>query len=380
MVTKVSIVKCSSYEKELVYKAVKQAIDLIGGLKIGKSSKVLIKPNVLSPHKPEEAITTHPAVIDAVCKILKEKEINDITIGDSSGVAAAGVTKEAFKISGIEEVAKKNNAKVIYFEKPTAVKIKNPNGQVLKEVYLAKPIFDVDLVVNVPKLKTHVLTKYTGAVKNLFGCVPGGRKQFYHIVGMSEEKFSHLLLDIYQNIKPQLSIIDGIVGLEGNGPGSSGKPKKTGLILASKDAVALDIVASKIIGFSPMDIYTNRYAIKRKLFTDYNNVEVIGEKNISIRYEQPSTIIRKVPDFIAAIVRRIIIPRPYCNTKKCTKCATCFKVCPVKAIEMLPYPVFNRSKCILCYCCIENCPENAIILKKPITEKFIKFSRKILRF
>lgn len=362
---KVILLECNSYDFELIYNLIKKGLKLIG-FNITPTTKVLLKPNVLSQQKPEKAITTHPAIVEAVCKIFKELKA-EILIGDSSGISSYGATKKAFKVSGIEAVAKKYGAKLIPFEADNFVNIENENYRVLKSFRIAKTVKEVDYIINLPKLKTHTLMKYTGAVKNMFGSVPGGLKSRMHSVAVSEEEFAHLLLDIYQNIKPQLNIMDAVVGLEGNGPGSGGTPKKTGLIMMSENAVALDIIASEIIGYKWYEVKTNLFAIKRNIFDD--KIEVIGKKRC-VNYKKPA--VNKLPGFIVKIGMKFMLIRPYINKDKCKKCAICVEVCPVKAIRFLDYPVIERTRCITCYCCHEHCPHNAIELKRSLIGKAIK--------
>ena len=358
---KVSVLKCDDYNVEEICKVIRKSLENIN-FEIPKNKKILLKPNVLGQKKPETAICTHPAVLDALCKLFEE---NEIWIGDSGGISAYGGTKKAFEISGIEAVAKKHNRKLISFEASERKEIIDNNAKIIKKFILAKEPFMVDLIINVPKLKTHVLMKYTGAVKNMFGCVPGGGKSQKHALAPNEEMFGNLLLDIYQNVKPQLNIMDAIIGLEGDGPGSAGKPKKVGLVIASEDAVALDIVASNIIGYNPLDIKTTKYAIERGLFSKIDDIEVIGEKDFKIYFKKPtikSELASKMPKPIVKFVFNLFSIKPYVNKNKCKKCNICANVCPVKAIELKPYPEFDRKKCVLCYCCHENCPYSAIKL------------------
>lgn len=362
---KVSVLKCPDYNVEQIYKVLKQSLKNIN-FEIPKNKKILLKPNVLSQKKPETAIDTHPAVLDALCRLLKENN-NKIWIGDSSGIASYGGTKTAFKISGIEDVAKKYNAKLISFEGSQRKEIIDNNAKVIKRFILAKEPFMVDLIINLPKLKTHVLTKFTGAVKNIFGCVPGGGKSEKHALAPNEDMFCNLLLDIYQNVKPKLNIMDAIIGLEGDGPGSAGIPKKVGLIIASKDAVALDVVASRIIGYNPLEIKTIKYAIERGLFSGINDVEIIGEKDFKIDFKKPKLkpkLVSSMPKPIVRFAFNLTSFKPYVDKNKCKKCNICANVCPVKAIKLDPYPKFDRKKCVLCYCCHENCPYNSIKLSK----------------
>jgi len=376
--TKVSIQKCEDYNVEKITKAINQSLKDIN-FEIPKDKTILLKPNVLGQRKPETAVDTHPAVIDALCTILKQNN-NLIWIGDSGGISAYGGTKKAFEVSGIEEIAKKHSAKLISFEGSERKEIMDPNGKVIKRFILAKEPFEADLIINVPKLKTHVLTKFTGAVKNMFGCVPGGGKSEKHAIAPNEDMFGNLLIDIYQNVIPHLNMMDAIIGLEGDGPGSAGTPKKAGLVLASENAVALDIAASRIIGYDPLDIKTTKYAIERNLFTKIEDVEVIGEEP-RIKFKKPTKkaqMASSLPPLIVKSIFSLTSRKPYIKKNKCTKCSICAKVCPVDAIKLDPYPIFNRKKCVLCYCCHENCPYNAIRLSHSSIVNFLNKLRDLL--
>ena len=264
MKTKVSIIKCSSYEELKVLKAIRKALKDID-FKIPSKKTILLKPNILLQTTPKKGVTTHPLIVNAICKILTEKH-NKVIIGESGGILGKGGTKKAFQVSGIKKIADKYNIKCLSFSEIPTKKIINKNAVIEKEMFLPKILFEVDMIINLPKLKTHSMMLYTGAVKNLYGCIPGGKKQAYHAQTKTYEKFANLLLDIYENIKPQLNIVDGIVAMEGNGP-TGGDLKKANIILASKNAIALDIIAEKIMGFEN-EVLTTNLAIKRKLFSD----------------------------------------------------------------------------------------------------------------
>jgi uncharacterized protein (DUF362 family) len=351
---KVSIVECDSYEQDKVYNSIKKSLENIN-FNIPQNKKILIKPNVLGQHKPEEAITTHPSIIEAIIKLFKN---NKIIIAESSGFYLDGGTNKALELSGMKALEEKYNIELINLETKTVKNIEDSSAIIYKNPQISGLIFDVDLIINVPKLKTHTFQKYTGAVKNLFGTIPGGRKQKLHALAQKEDKFAQLLVDIYQNIQPKLNIMDAIVGLEGNGPGSAGIPKKTNLILASKSAPSLDIIASEIIGYKAEDIFTNKFCIERNLVKD---IEVIGEKP-SILYKKPINA-SKAPGFLVKWFANQAAMKPYAIKKRCVKCGICQSVCPVNAIRMLPYPKIDKKICINCYCCHENCPHKAMDLK-----------------
>jgi uncharacterized protein (DUF362 family)/Pyruvate/2-oxoacid:ferredoxin oxidoreductase delta subunit len=382
---KVSVLKCESYDVDLIYTVIKESLKNID-FQLPQNKKVLLKPNVLGQKEPQTAVCTHPAILDALCVLLKENN-NEIWIGDSSGIAAYGGTSRAFEIAGIAAVAKKHNTRLISFEGSKRKEIHDKDAKVLKRFIIAKEPFEADLVINLPKLKTHVLMKYTGAVKNMFGCIPGGGKSEKHALAPNEDDFGNLLLDIYKHVIPKLNIMDAIIGLEGDGPGSAGNPKKVGLIIASKDAVALDIVASGIIGFQPLEIKTTKYAIERGLGPGIKTVEVLGEKGMKLNFRKPtrkSRLATNLPKPLVKFMWKLLSFKPYLKKKNCKKCNICATVCPVKAITLNPYPAFNRKKCVLCYCCHEHCPHNAIKISKSAVIKAYeamnsKFKKKVKR-
>ncbi len=347
-VEKVSIVKCKSYKQFEVDKAIAKVLEL-AEIELPKRKKVLIKPNIVVCNaKKPEAVLTNSSIVKAVCKLLKKNKCK-IYIGESSFMD----TDIAFRKSGIEKVAKKYG-KLIIFEQDKLKKIKDKKAKILKNFYLSKTLKEVDLVINIPKLKTHQLTKFTGAVKNLYGCIAGGMKQKLHRKAGNERNFSKLLIDIYQNIKPEINIMEGVVGMEGKGP-TSGKAKKAGYVLASKNAISLDVVSSKLIGYNPKKILFLKEAVRRK-FGSFNFNLVGITKLPNLHFEKP--VMPK------SYLKRFK-PRPIVVDKnKCIKCGLCARKCPAKAIKLNPYPEIDKKKCIRCFCCMEICPQDALGLKE----------------
>ena len=370
---KVSIIDCDSYDQKKVDKAIKKSLENIN-FKIKPNLKILIKPNILGQHPPEEHVTTHPAIVDSIVRLFKEAKC-DVIIGESSGFYKEGGTMKALAISGMGKIADKYNIQLINLESKPIQQIEDKDAVIYSNPHISSVVFAADLVVNVPKLKTHTLMKYTGAVKNLFGTIPGGQKQKLHAFAQRPNKFGQVLVDIYQNIEPQLNIMDAIIGLEGNGPGSAGIPKKTGLIIASKSAPALDIVASEIIGYDPLEIYTNKYCIERGL-VDKKDIKVIGKKK-KIDYKKPIGT-PNIPLPIISWFMEQAAMYPYVIKKKCVQCRICEKVCPMSAIDLTPYPKIDKSKCINCYCCHEMCPEGAMNLKGSQLFETIKKIKKLI--
>ncbi len=353
---RVAIAKCSSYKQREVDKAVAKCLKLIDfDVSAYRGKSVLIKPNIVGSFpKKQIACTTNPAVVEAICKLFKKQDCK-ISIGDSPFTNP----EASFKAAGIGRL--KKYGKLIIFEQQNQIKIHDNKAKVLKTQELAKIIKEVDLIVNIPKLKTHSLTKYTGAIKNLYGCIPGGLKQRFHNYAKGEYKFSKLLVDIYQNIKPGLNIMDGVISMEGEGP-TSGEAKKSRLILASKNAVALDIACCKLIGYNPKEVEMVDDAVKRKLYSCYD-FELAGSKNLpKISFKKPT--LHQISATRKKIYKMFKEKPITCNTKLCKKCGLCMKHCPGKAIKMNPYPAVDRRKCIRCFCCIEICPQDAMMIEK----------------
>jgi len=363
----VAVENCNSYKNIEVKRALLNCLREID-FSFSKIKNVLIKPNLLSPAGPDKAITTHPTVIEELCKILKEKGVKKIYIGDSSAYS----TDSALKVCGMKQLEKYPYVKVINFEAED--KRFFNFGKQMTKVPLPKIAFQVDLVINVAKMKTHGLTLVTLCGKNLYGCIPGSLKEKYHAILPSPKRFARLIHKIDETINPQLNIIDGVTGIESEGPAASGKIKNSKLILASKSIGAIDIVGSRIMGFNPKSIYINKLVrIKEK------NIEVKGSaKDVRLKFIRP-----KSANIIIFLRLSSLFPKPKIkfDYSKCTKCGTCGKKCPVGAITYNPYPVWDSKKCIRCLCCIEVCPAKAISLEQPwirraledIGKKFIKY-------
>ncbi|AEM21469.1 hypothetical protein Bint_0844 [Brachyspira intermedia PWS/A] len=373
--SKVAVIKCENYDLEEVKSAIEKAIDLIGGIDlfVKENDKVLLKPNFLAAETAERSVTTHPVVFEAVVSILQEKTEN-ISYGDSPGIGKG--SSVALK-SGIDEIANKLNVKYADFEEPVGVTYED--GVQEKSFTIAKPIQEADVIISLPKLKSHALTTMTGAVKNQFGCIPGFRKAEYHLKLPDFEDFSTMLLDLNKLVSPKLYIMDGILAMEGNGP-RNGNPRKVNALIVSNDAVALDYVASKIISFDYNSIPTLKMGFKHG-FSNKEEIEVVGDGIESVKvtdFKKPhkgigiGRSLMKLSKF--PLIKRLfatIIPKPVIEKNKCVKCGVCVKVCPVTPLALnfdkkgKDYPPeYYYKNCISCYCCQELCPHKAIVLKR----------------
>lgn len=376
---KVSVVKCDSYDDQ-VFSAVAEALDMINAKAIIKPGmKVLIKPNLLIATDPSKCVTTHPLVIDALCKYVIALNAKPC-IGESSGAISDMITEKAFKECGMKAIAEKYSIPLVNFDTDEHVMVSNEKNVVLKKFQISKKLKGADVIINACKLKTHMLTGITCAVKNMYGILPGKAKANGHVIGRDATKFSDLILDIYLTVTPAISILDGIIGMEGNGP-SGGKLKKTGLIVASTNGIALDKVVSEIIGFR--NLLHLRQAEKRNMMPSM--IQTIGLKGVKVHYKKPMTYNLGIGFFFGKVLS-------YCQNylvadkNKCKKCMHCVKVCPQKTVYISKasdnaygFPYFDKSKCILCYCCHEMCPYKAIVIKRPLMGKMLDLAIKAKR-
>ncbi|MEP9410767.1 MAG: DUF362 domain-containing protein [Candidatus Brocadia sp.] len=375
----VSVVKCDDYELEKVYHAIHKALSLINGIDklISAGSKVLLKLNLLSSSQPpERAVNTHPVVVRALVNIFQRDFGCEVYIGDSSGSVKNASTFNAFRITRINEIAEDTGAKIVNFDKDKYIDIHNSDYEVLDKFRIARTLRTVDFVVSVPKLKTHGLTQYTGAIKNMLGSIPGNGKKNIHLIAPKPTVFAKALVDIYQMVQPHLIIMDAIVGMEGNGP-NAGQPKKVGLILASKDSVAMDAVASSIIGFEPMAVPTIRFAHHRGLgIGEPGTINVVGETISDVLvpdFKKPSSGAQDfagkyLPDFLLALMFDSTCSAfSTVNHSNCTRCYECVRNCPAGAMSKENGKVIvDKKKCIGCFCCDEVCDFHAIEMKRSL--------------
>ena len=380
---KVSIVRAHDYDYAEIYAAVGKGIELIGGLAkiVPPGSKVFVKINHISPPSPaEKGIVTHPVFVEAVLGLLKEVGA-DITVGDD--IQSTG---DGFQVSGFRQMCQRAGVRLANLREAGFVET-TCSGHFLEKVYLSKISLDADVIINLPKLKTHSLCVFTGGVKNMYGTIPSGHRTKFHGEYIRNEDFSQMLTDIFSAIRPQLTIMNGIIAMEGEGP-AAGSLRRLGVILTSQDTVAVDAVATKIIGMNPMDIHTTRYSDERGLGVgNLENIEVVGEgiDGVTVPDFKPpasavNTLARRVPRFLSRFIVRQFSTRPNVIERRCTGCAECEKICPVGAISVSSKTAkIDHGICIACMCCHEVCRFNAIVPKRTITGSTIQFLVNILR-
>ena len=381
--SKVIVIPCDSYDEEKVYNALKKGLLELGGLKsiVKPEEKILVKPNLLSAAIPDKAVTTHPSVLKAVYRLLSECGYENVKSGDSPG---HGSCEGAMKLLGL-------NDDTMYGAKLTPmsenVHVDFSDGITCKEFDFCKEVVESDAIINVCKMKTHALERITGAVKNVYGFVCGYRKAAGHVKFPNDTVFARMLADIHRCTHPRLHIMDGIIAMEGNGPGA-GTPTPMNVILISQDPVALDTVYCYLLNLDSELVPTNSQGCRMGIGTDKEDeIEIIlcdpdesntgtsghiinknelfekyGNATFDVGREKPkNTFLMKYSGFMTKLARRPVIDK-----EKCVKCGICVDHCPVpgKAVEFKngksSPPVYDYKKCIRCYCCQEMCPQHAI--------------------
>ena len=421
--SKVIVLSCDSYEEERIYTLLKRGLKELGGIGalINKEEKILLKPNLLKKAEVEKAVITHPVVVGAFARILREAGYENIVLADSCG---HGTTKQVIQGTGMDTYLEKYQIPAIDYTK--GVHVENPDGVQAKEFILPKELLEADCVISLSKMKTHALERITGAVKNSYGFIYGKNKAIGHTKYPSADSFARMLIDLNQYVKPRLYIMDGITAMEGNGPGA-GDPTAMNVILMSTDPVALDSVFARLVYLKPEMVPTNYHGEKMGLGNCKEaNIEVVVVKensqisverddgneaqknnkitvakkqcenadisadenqsdiNISCNIIPMEALIEQYgnPHFNVdrtkvrsniwtklAKALNIFQKKPYIEPDKCVRCGICVNSCPVpgKAVDFRNGknhpPVYDYKKCIRCFCCQEMCPKKAIKVK-----------------
>lgn len=371
--SKVHITSCQDYDYQKVETAVFECFEAMPEVKekLFEGARVLVKTNLVMRKSPDDAVTTHPIVVEAIVRYLQSIGCIPI-IGDSpGGPYNEWNLKGVYKATGMTIVAEKTGCELNY--DIGVIEVQNDKAKFLKTMQLIKIVSDVDFVISAAKLKTHGMMTFTGAVKNLFGVIPGITKAEYHFKMNNTENFAEHLLDICQYVNPIVSIIDAVDGLEGDGP-TAGIKRHVGLIMASTCPYALDVAAVKVIGINPGIVPTIAAAEARGLMSsDVKEIEITGVNLEEINIEPfilPKSINvnfvgGRLPKFLEKFVTNTFRPQPIFDHSKCIGCGDCKRSCPPDAIKMVnDKPVPDLDKCIRCFCCHELCPIKAVDIKK----------------
>ena len=375
----VSLIPLASYDDQTaVDDAVRRALEPFGGMEafLTKGKRVLLKPNLVVPAKTDHAITTHPAIVRAVIRLINECG-GSIDIGDGPGVSNATAVCKA---CGIMDVAQEEKATVVDFIE--TAEYENLENRVAKHLSLTDQIKAHDVLITLPKLKTHCLMAMTCALKNQYGLIPGVAKSHQHFRFQDRDAFADLIIDINRTAHPALAIVDAVIGMEGPGP-SGGTPRKIGVIIVGTDLAAVDTVAATLITL-PVEQSPILMAARRAQFgaTRLEDIDIRGasiDDFIVHDYKlvkAPSNIMRilPLPQFMLRWLRHQIIPVPQIESEKCIRCGRCRKGCPARPEPAInpfatPLPTVNEKTCIRCYCCHEFCPAKAIMLKRSFLDR-----------
>jgi len=363
----VAVTRCGTYDAGQVDAAVREAVELLGGISrlVRPGERVLIKPNLLSAKAPDRAITTHPAVVESLIGLVSEAGGHP-SVGDSPGGALRGVER-VWRNTGMLDLAERTGVPLVSFEVSGSVEVA---GQ-LRTYRIARPVIEADAVLNVGKMKTHMITGYTGCVKNMFGIIPGFMKSRIHSIAPRPVPFARHIVDVFSLVTPRLNLLDAVVAMEGDGP-SGGTPRPVGAILAGEDGVAVDAVASSMMGFGEGRVPTLRIAADRGLGTArLSDIAVAGADPASFDlagFKLPNTrFMNLIPDPVVRALEPWIWVYPEMSFEwgcRGEACGLCVESCPVGAIEMTGRgPVVSRKTCVECLCCHEVCPEQAVRVK-----------------
>jgi uncharacterized protein (DUF362 family)/Pyruvate/2-oxoacid:ferredoxin oxidoreductase delta subunit len=357
----VTIARCTDYAQ--AESALARVLEPLGGMAafVRSGQTVLIKPNLLSDHAPGEAVTTHPEVVRAVIRAVRAAG-GQPSVADSP--ANVMDLERVWRKTGIGAVCQGEGVPLINLEKAGSERI-DVDGFALT---IARPVLDAAVVISVAKAKTHVLTRFTGGVKNCYGTIPGFQKTRLHKLYMRPEAFGPMLLAVYRRVRPALTIMDAVVGMDGNGP-SGGQPVALGFLAAAGDAVALDVVVCGRFGIKVAQVPYLREAARRgEGETVVERIRVLGDAAVLTEgpiCRLPATVpMENVPGWLLALFGRLLWHRP-AFAESCVFCGQCVKACPADALSLHPgsRPVVDATRCIECCCCHEVCPERAIEMR-----------------
>lgn len=375
----VSLVRCDDYALEGVRTALREALAPLGGMTafVEPGERIGLKPNLLLGSDPDQAVITHPVVLTAVALEVKEAGATPIVVeSPGSGIIPSSrVLERLYRKTGYRDMADRYGFAISTDTEWEGVA--HPDGRVVKRVEVIKSALKVDGIISVCKFKTHAFMIFTGATKNMFGVIPGLTKVGYHGKFPQRDRFAGMLLDVASLMRPRLSVMDGIVAMEGKGPGTGGNPRKLGLLLAGADTVAIDAVCCGIAGFDTAAVPVLAAAREQGLWGGrVGDIPTFGPAvaDLVVRgFQPPSKGVASngldspfAGGIGQAFLRSSFSPRPRPQVGPCTLCGSCEQACPGQAISLdknVRVARVDDDKCILCYCCHEVCPSAAIELR-----------------
>ncbi|NLW51491.1 MAG: DUF362 domain-containing protein [Candidatus Brocadiaceae bacterium] len=375
----VASARCDSYDPRAVRTAVAACVDALPDVQdaFRNARRVLLKPNLLTSRQPIDAhVNTHPAVVQALGEILRGEYGCELAIGDSCGSLTPAATAQAIRNSQMDRVARGLGADLYNVDAQPRHVVAFPQGRICTEITLPGNLDQFDLIVSVAKLKTHGLTYTTGAVKNIFGLVPGTAKKQVHAMAPHTADFVQALCDLYALVRPGVAFMDGVIGMEGRGP-AHGRLRRADLIAASGDPVALDSFCAQVMGFRPLRIPLLKQCTLRGLGTAAPEaIDVRGEPAaafVTRRFARPpaaagALLLRLLPRrLLQTVVHLVTDRRAVIDHRTCIRCGECERNCPSRAIAFDPVAkryLVDARRCIACYCCTEVCPNDAIDVRR----------------
>lgn len=367
-----SVVRLPDYDPARVDEAVSRSFDALGIARdIRPGMRVALKPNLVMGKRPEAAVTTHPAILRAVARNLAALGAREITIADSpSGLYTRAALGALYRATGLEALG---DCARINFD-TGSVPTPCPDGCRAHGFDLIRPIVEADYIVNVAKLKTHGMVTLSAGVKNLFGCVPGLQKPQLHYQYPAPEAFARMLIELARTVRPQLTLIDAVDCMEGNGP-SAGRVRHMGLLLASRDPFSQDDYAARLMGIAPDSVPILRIAREMGLARP-EEIELLGDEPApqkpfllpdAVRIDFMTALPARLREPVGRALARFLRPWPAVDQAKCVGCGKCAQSCPAHIIAVEGGKArIARRNCIACFCCQELCPAKAVYVRRRI--------------
>ena len=373
----VSVRRCDDYQIERVQEALRLCLRDLGGMGsfVSKGQKVVLKVNLLRGAPPSEAVTTHPAVALALSREVERAGGMPVVADTPSGTVSRRRLRKVYESCGFLELERKGELALNWDLRVS--RVSNPGGKVLRSVDILKVVHEADAVFTVPKLKTHTLTGITGATKVLYGIIPGLAKAGYHAKLPDVRDFCDMQLDLVVLVKPGLSVMDGIEGMEGEGP-SAGEVRRGNVLMASADSFALDVAMAAFMGHEVRGIPILEAAVVRGLApAGLDRISLLGDRLDRVRsgdWRLPSTRVgileqmsEKLPARFLRRMGSLLVRRPAVDRRRCDGCGECSRVCPQKCIRIVnDVPRIDYARCQSCFCCSETCPKKAMRVKEPL--------------
>ena len=373
---KISIGYIDTYEYGRLRDAVLMVLEPLGGIGAfaGPGERVLLKPNMLAAKEPADAVTTHPALVRVMAELVRATGAV-VIVGDSPGI---GGFQRVAERTGIALAARESGASLVPFDKTVEL----TGSGTFRRIELARSYWEADKIINLPKLKTHEMMTMTCAVKNLFGAVVGTEKAGWHLkAGTSRRQFARLLLEIYLLKKPALNIVDAVVAMEGDGPGS-GDPVTLNALIAGVNPIAVDVLAARLAGIPPNLLHIEREAEHMGLEgVNWEEMEIVGASlemfgRKPFRLPKGLDVQFGLPGFLKKGLRRHLTARPVADKDLCVLCGVCRDACPPRVITIQNSALsIDEGRCIRCWCCRELCPLDAMKVRRGVLMRLLAILR-----